>query len=448
MSVALDETGVAPESEGDAWNVASPVVGPVSAYPPQLAAVRELRPATATADTDQFPVVGRDSVDASEVDEDNDPEPRQSEPEGKVEAKPEPQSEPEEPKRAAQKAEPQLKPEPVTENPKPRPEPEPESEPAVASRPEPKPATPQPVVSAPVGPGWVAKVGGWISGRWNAAIGSMASAAFVMGLFGSGLGQLSYWSTKFPFWLAMCFAMTFELAMVGIARRVRQRKIAELPAGAMHFIGWCAAMGAAGWNFIHLSDPNVVVRFALINDGAPLFHGGPVVGASFGTIALLGFLIHEQSEKYHVEDALARKGKKIQRIGAARAINYPRVSWTVWRNRVADPTLDIDAEFLRVLSAKRGEKVLAAPPPPAGKSTGSTTAPTSTSTPATTNTTVTVRGRSEVELDELVDATLAADRAAGQRLGFRKLVSKFDLTQADARKLRSKANTAAEKQAV
>lgn len=295
------------------------------------------------------------------------------------------------------------------------------------------------------------RLGGWLSNRWNNIVGHMSDAAFVTGLLGSGLGQLSYWTTMFPFAMALSFALTFELAMVGISRRVRQRRIKELPAGALHFIGWLAALGAAGWNLIHLSDPNVVVRFSLINGGEPLFHGGQVVGWSFATIALLGFLIHEQSEKYHVEDALAGQGKKIQRIGPARVLNYPSVSWAVWRNKVADPSLDVDAEFLRVLSAKRGQRVLSdiapttkpSPVVAAAKTPAKTTVKANTKTPSAPKA---ARARSEEELNELVDAVLEAERKSGERLGFRRLQPWLGLTQADARTLRSKADKAAEKQ--
>lgn len=376
MSVAL-ENGVVPDV-GDAWNVNVDVVGPTDSYPPELAEVRELRTTTEDAPTEELPAVPDDEPDVNEDIETN---------------------------------------EIVTPAP-------------VETAPPPTPTVPVPAPTS------TSRFGQWVSESKNAVVGNMASAAFVTGLLGSGLGQLSYWTTKFPFWLAISFALTFELAMVGISRRVRIRKINELPAGALHFIGWMAALGAAGWNLIHLSDPTVVVRFDEINGGAPLFHGGPVVGASFATLAMLGFLIHEQSEKYHVEDALARKGRKIQRIGAARAVNYPVVSWTVWRNRVADPTLDVDAEFLRVLRAKRGEKILneveVKPPQPSAPDRQNKSTSKPDAAPA-------ARSRSEAELDKLVDGVLAADNNEG-RIGFRRIQTRFGLTQADARKLRSKAD--------
>lgn len=301
---------------------------------------------------------------------------------------------------------------------------------------------------SPPGSGKVARLGAWLSARWNGLIGHMSDAAFMTGLLGSGLGQLSYWATKFPFVMALSFALTFEMAMVGISRRVRNRRIQELPAGALHTIGWGAALGASGWNLIHLSDPTVVVRFAWINGGAPLFTGGPVVGASFATLALIGFLIHEQSEKYYVEDALAAKGRKIQRIGAARFLNYPRVSWKVWRTKIADPSVDVDAEFLKVLNGQRGEKVLSevetsvrqVPVVTRQVSKASGRKP-QASSPA-------VRGKSRAELERLAPAVAVAERDEndGQRLGFRRLQTRFSLTQADARELRTLADEAAKKQ--
>lgn len=301
------------------------------------------------------------------------------------------------------------------------------------------------------GSGWLSRVSGWLSARWNGAVGNMADVAFATGLLGSGLGQLSYWSTLFPFWLAMSFALTFELAMVGISRRVRNRRINELPAGALHAIGWGAALGAAGWNLVHLSDPSVVVRFDLINGGAPLFQGGPVVGASFATLAMLGFLIHEQSEKYHVEDALARKGRKIQRIGLARVLNYPGVSWRVWRTKVADPSVDVDAEFLRVLDSDRGKQVLAeveASMRPVAAVSKSTAVTRQVSKPSKASAaSQAARSRTPEELRKLVPAVAEFEREnnGGERAGFRRLITGFKLTQADARELRRLADEAARK---
>ncbi|MBA8827841.1 hypothetical protein FHX42_005248 [Saccharopolyspora lacisalsi] len=216
-------------------------------------------------------------------------------------------------------------------------------------------------------------------------LGSLSGMTFVSALIGSGLGQLSYWSTKFPFAVAIFFALTFEFGMVGMSRKARLRREQQASATAMRGLSWCAALGAGALNFFHLSDPAVVVRFAWINGGKPLFHGSPALGTSFAAITAIGFLVHEVSEYYHVTDRLraAAKISEPKPIGFGRWVFYSDHAWRTKKLLIDQPTLTVEQAWERTRKPRParpgarvgyaigrkvgGKRIKVAPPTPVGK---------------------------------------------------------------------------------
>lgn len=126
---------------------------------------------------------------------------------------------------------------------------------------------------------------------------------WLMALVGSAVGQLTWWATQFPLWLAAAFALAFEAIMIGAGRRARDRRMKHRPAGALRLVAWSAAAVAAALNWVHLSNPRTHVS-VFDEDLA----GSPALGAAFALFTAAGFLVHELAENAAVNDALRDAG--------------------------------------------------------------------------------------------------------------------------------------------
>lgn len=141
-------------------------------------------------------------------------------------------------------------------------------------------------------------------------LGAGVSIGWLMALIGSGVGQLAWWSSQFPLWLAGAFAVAFEAIMIGAGRKARERRMRRRPALSLRLVALSAAITGAALNWFHLSDPRTVISAF----GSTIV-GSLQLGAAFALFTAAGFLVHELAENAAVNDAL-RDHDYIHPLGA------------------------------------------------------------------------------------------------------------------------------------
>ncbi len=287
--------------------------------------------------------------------------------------------------------------------------------------------------------------------------------AYLASIGMSGYGQTMFFAgwMRIPveltsMWKAAIGAVFLELVMVGsdgYSMYLRQ----QTPLRGwqtLRLIGWGACMVGAALQVAH-------------------FHGQ--VGVMFALATIFGFVLQDVSGHRKVVAYLEATGQLTPppQIGLRRWLLYRGDAYTVWKRLVADPALDIDAEFRGILTlrearqadrkaaVKRREELRVAeeqrktaeaqlatvraqtPPvtlapeqPEKQPAQGKHQAPAETTDRDTSSKQNGVKRHSPPELAALVPLALAAEQQAGTRLGYRKVKTEFSLSDPAARQLR------------
>jgi hypothetical protein len=144
---------------------------------------------------------------------------------------------------------------------------------------------------------------GWLRDLPTHALGIGVTVGWLMALAGSAVGQLAWWSSEFPWWIACLFALTFEAIMVGAGARARARRVKGRPAATLRMVSLGAAAMAAVMQVVHLGDPTTK-----INLFGHVITGSPALGWAFFGFTVAGFAVHELSEAAAINDRLREQG--------------------------------------------------------------------------------------------------------------------------------------------
>lgn len=145
---------------------------------------------------------------------------------------------------------------------------------------------------------------GWLRDLPTHTLGIGVTVGWLMALAGSAVGQLAWWSSQFPWWIACLFALTFEAIMIGAGARARARRVKGRPAAALRIVALGAAAMAAIMQLVHLGDP--ATRIVIANDY--VITGSPALGWAFFAFTVAGFAVHELSEAAAINDRLREQG--------------------------------------------------------------------------------------------------------------------------------------------
>lgn len=145
---------------------------------------------------------------------------------------------------------------------------------------------------------------GWLRDLPTHTLGIGVTVGWLMALAGSAVGQLAWWSSQFPWWIACLFALTFEAIMIGAGARARARRVKGRPAAALRIVALGAAAMAAIMQLVHLGDP--ATRIVIADDY--VITGSPALGWAFFAFTVAGFAVHELSEAAAINDRLREQG--------------------------------------------------------------------------------------------------------------------------------------------
>lgn len=145
---------------------------------------------------------------------------------------------------------------------------------------------------------------GWLRDLPTHTLGIGVTVGWLMALAGSAVGQLAWWSSEFPWWIACLFALTFEAIMIGAGARARARRIQGRPAFTLRLVALGAAAMAAIMQLVHLGDP--ATRIVIADDY--VITGSSTLGWAFFGFTVAGFAVHELSEAAAINDRLREQG--------------------------------------------------------------------------------------------------------------------------------------------
>lgn len=162
---------------------------------------------------------------------------------------------------------------------------------------------------------------GWLRTLLDALQANGVKVGYVMALAGSAVGQIAWWGSMFPIYVAAAFCFTYEAIMVGASKKATLRRMQGRSASALRFVSVGAAAAATWMNFTHMGSTDTVIRVFGID-----LHGDPSLGIAFALMSAGGFLVHELATNADVNDRLRDTGQ-LKPIGLSRWIFHTRHSF-------------------------------------------------------------------------------------------------------------------------
>ena len=159
---------------------------------------------------------------------------------------------------------------------------------------------------------------GWLRRGLDALQANGVKVGYVMALAGSAVGQIAWWGSLFPVYIAAVFCFTYEAIMVGASKKATLRRMQGRSATALRLVSLGAAAAATWMNYTHMGSPDTVIQAFGVE-----LRGSSELGLAFALMSAGGFLVHELATNADVNDRLRDTGQ-LKPIGLSRWIFHTR----------------------------------------------------------------------------------------------------------------------------